>query len=104
MAVVTAREEGPSSEEFSKNAAHRPDVNCFGVHLERQHYFWCTIPPSCNIFRHKANFLASRNTGLNAPGQAKVADLEIAVGIQKQICRLEIAMNNICTVNRLQGA
>jgi hypothetical protein len=104
MTVITAREEGTPSEELSEDTSNGPDVDCLGVHLERQHDLGCTVPTGSHIFRHDANLLACGDAGLDASGQSEVANLEIAVGIEKQVGGFQVAMDNVGAVNRFEGA
>ena len=48
--VVSAGEEGFAAEEFSENAADRPDVDGFGVFLEGEHDLGCAVPSRCDVF------------------------------------------------------
>ena len=51
----------------------------FGITLKTQHDFRCPVPPRCDILSHVSRifFWVDRETS----SQTKVADLELAVGI-----------------------
>jgi len=62
----------------------------FGVVLEAQHDLGRAIPSSRDILGHVASILL--RVDREASGEAKVANLELAVGIDEQVTRLEITM------------
>jgi hypothetical protein len=74
----------------------------FGVALEAQHDLGRSVPPSRNVLGHVPGIFlrVHRETS----GQAKIANLELAVGIHKQITRFEIAMEDVRRVDVLQTA
>lgn len=72
--------------------------------LERQHDLWCSVPPSSNIFGHEAGFRAGGFRGLHRPRESKIADLQVAVGVEEQIRWFEITVDDIGRVQRLKGA
>ena len=125
--IVAALEEGLAAEEFSQNATYRPDIDCAGlacksgtraehgewgqacsvrtgfcVALEAQHDLGRSVPPSGNVFGHVSCVLLWVHG--EAPGQAKVADLELAVGVDEQVAGLEIAVEDVGRVDVLQTA
>lgn len=53
VSVVATREEGPASEELGQDAADRPDVNGFSIHLEGKHDFRSAIPSRRDVFLSK---------------------------------------------------
>ena len=65
----------------------------FGVALEAEHDLRSAIPPRGHVFGHVAGVLLGIDR--EATGQAEVADLELAVGVDKQVARLEIAMEDV---------
>ena len=123
MTVVATREEWAPGKKLGEDAADGPDVNRLGngdeasgrgnvtegapthlgVHLEGQHDLWGAVPAGSDVFRHNTNFLACGDAGLDASSQPEVADLEVAVGIEEEVSRLQVTMNNIGTVDGLQG-
>ena len=73
------------------------------IHLERKHDFWRAVPPGGNVLRHQPDLFPLRGRGLDAPSQAKVAHFEIAVRIEQKVSWLQIPMDDIRAMNRLEG-
>ena len=69
---VLAGEEGLAAIEFGHDAAHRPDINCFGVLTGIEDDFRSPIPASDDILGLLLFFFDV------AAGQPQVADFEIA--------------------------
>jgi len=65
----------------------------FRIALEAQHNFRGAIPPRRNILSHIARILL-RIHG-EAPGQTKIADLQLAIRIDEEIAGLEITMQHV---------
>ena len=99
--TVLAREQRLAAEHLGENAADGPDVDGLGVLLEGQHDFGSTIPASGNVFRHEARVVLLRRC---RAGQTKIANLEIAVGIQQEVGGLQVAMEHVGRVHRFQSA
>ena len=74
----------------------------FGVTLETQHNLRGSVPPGSNIFGHVPGVLLWIHG--KASSKTKVANLELAVGIDQQITGLEISVEHVCRVNVLQTA
>lgn len=53
----------------------------FCITLEAQHDLWCPVPSRSYVFGHVACVLFRIHA--EAPGQSKIANLELAVGIHK---------------------
>lgn len=75
---------------------------CLCVHLKRKHDFWRPVPPGGDILRHQPELLPLRIRGLDASGQAKVAHFEVTVRVEQKIGRLQIPMDDVRAVNRLE--
>lgn len=103
MTVISTREERPSCKELGKDATNGPYIDGLGVHLERQHYLRCTVPPGGHILRHHTRLFAIWRSHLHASREAKIAHLQIAVGIEEEIGRFEITMNDVRAVNRFES-
>ena len=73
-----------------------------------QHDLWRSIPPGGNVFSHEALVGTSLGTGPSprrVPScKTEVADLEFAVGVNQEVARLEVTMNNVSRVNVLETA
>lgn len=74
-----------------------------GVHLEREHDLRRAVPPGGDVLGHETGLPIGRGRA-RAAREPKVADLEIAVGVQKQISRFEIAVHDVRRVHRLECA
>lgn len=103
--VVPALEDRFSTKKLCKNTANGPDIYSRSIVAEAQHDFGSSVPTSCNIFSHEA-LVSSCARGAAictvATSKAKVTNLEIAVGIDKQISGLEITMKDVGGVDVLQ--
>jgi len=104
--VISALEDWLSEEELCENAPHRPNVDGGRVVGETQHNFWRSIPSSGNIFSHEALVGTSLGVGTSpggvASGETEVADFELAVGINQEVTRLEITMDDVRRMNVLR--
>lgn len=119
--VVAALEEGAAAEKLGENAANGPDVNCrcgvsgvsvvanfvalltsFGVALEAQHDLGRTVPTCCDILGHISGVFLRVNG--ETTGQAEVTDLQLTVGIDKQVTGLQVTVQNVGRVDVLETA
>ena len=97
--TVLAWEEGLSAQHFCQNAAHAPHVNGFGVLLEGEHNLGRTVPSRRNIFRHEARIILGRS---GRSSETKVTDLEVAVGVEKEIGGFEVAVEYVGGMHGLE--
>ena len=74
----------------------------FGVALERKHDFRCSVPSCRNIFRHVSCVFL--RVDAETPGQTEIANLELAIGVNEQVARLEITVQHVSTVDVLETA
>ena len=74
------------------------------VLLEGEHDLWRAVPAGGDILGHEARLAPVRLGRLGRAREAEVADLEVAVGVKEQIGRLEITVNHISRVERLDRA
>ena len=74
----------------------------FGVALEAQHDLRRAVPARRHVLSHVARIFL-RVHG-KAAGQSKIADLELAVGVDQQVAGLEVAVQHIGRVDVLQAA
>jgi hypothetical protein len=77
------------------------------VVCKTQHNFGCSVPSSSDVLRHES--LATSGLGSTAiravaSSQTKIADLEFAVGVDEEIPRLEITVENVGGVDVLEPA
>lgn len=99
--TVLAGEQGLPAQHLGQYAANAPHVNSLGIFLEGQHDLRRTIPASRHVFRHEAGVVVS---GRGRARQTEVTDLEVAVGIEKQVRRLQVTVKHVGRVHRLEGA
>lgn len=99
--TVLAGEERLATQHLGENATHGPHINGLGILLECQHDLRRAVPTSGDVFGHETGvvLLRSRRTS-----QTKIANLEITVGVQKEVRRLEITVQNVGGVHSLEGA
>jgi hypothetical protein len=93
--MVLSWEEWLSRQHLRHDATSTPQVNRDIVRSPIKHYFRRSIIPCRNIARH---------TIILDTSKSKVANLEIAVLINENIARFEIAMNNTSRVDKFQAA
>ncbi len=74
------------------------------VLLKCEHDFWGAIPAGRDVFCHEARLGPRRLRGLNGARKAEVADLEVTIGVEKEVRRLEVAVDDVCRVQRLERA
>ena len=74
------------------------------VLLEGQHDFGSAVPPRGNVFRHEARFRAGWFGSLDGSGKAKVADFEVAIGIEEEIRGFEITVDDISGMECLESS
>lgn len=74
----------------------------FGVALEAQHDFRRTVPSGSDVFCHVTGILlrVDRETS----GKTKVANLELAVGIDEQVSGLQVTVQNVGGVDVFETA
>ncbi len=99
--TILSREQGFATQHLSQDTANRPHINSFGVFLESQHNLRSSVPTSCDVFRHEARVIF---LGSSRASQTKIADLEIAICIEKQVGWLEISVKNVGGVHSLESA
>ena len=74
-----------------------------GVHLERQHDLGRAVPPRRDVFGHEPSLGARGLRGAHGPREAEVAHLEVAVRVQQQVRRLEVAVDDLVGVHVVAG-
>ena len=98
--IIVAAEEWFSTKKLGQDTACRPDINCLGVVGEREHDLRSPVPPGSHVLCHEPSVLLG--VFQKPAGQPKVADLELAIGVDEQVSRLQITMKNICRVDILE--
>lgn len=74
----------------------------FGVALEAQHNLGRAVPARRHVLSHVARVLLRVHR--KTTSQSKIADLELAVGVDEQVARLEVAVQHVGRVDVLQTA
>lgn len=97
--TILARKERLAAEHLCQDAAHRPHVDSLSVLLERQHDLRRSVPTSCDVFGHETRVVLLRSSGTR---QTKVAHLEIAISVEKQVGGLQVSVKHIGGVHGLQ--
>lgn len=69
----------------------------FGIALEAEHDLRCPIPPGRHVLCHVPSVLLRI---LREPsGQTEVADFEFAIGVDEQVSRFQVSVEDICRVD-----
>lgn len=85
MHMVLAREQGLAIEHLGENAARTPDVDLDIVFLPRQHDFGGSVVSCRDVAGH---------LGVLDAGKAEVANLQIAVLVDKNVARLKVSVDD----------
>ncbi len=91
--VILSREQRLALQHLCKDAPRTPDVNLHIIFLPCKHDLRSSVVSRRDISGH----LRILNTG-----ETEVADLEIAVLIDEDVARLEIAMDDTCRMDILE--
>lgn len=91
--VVLSWEQRLALEHFRKDAACTPDIDLNIVFLPCKHNLWRTVVAGGNVSSH---------LGVLYTGQAEVADLQIAILVDKDVARLQVTVNDTSGVNIFQ--
>ena len=73
----------------------------FGVALEGKHDLRSSVPSCCNVFSHVACIFF--RVDAETSGQTEIANLKLAVGVNEQVTRLKITMQDVGAVNVFQA-
>mmetsp|Transcript_13982 Transcript_13982/g.33355 ORF Transcript_13982/g.33355 Transcript_13982/m.33355 type:complete len:215 (+) Transcript_13982:210-854(+) len=82
----------PAGRHLSQNAADRPNVDRTRVVCPRAQHLWSTIPTRADVLCHGTDPLL---VGEAHSGQAKVADLEVAVAIHQKVSWFQVPVNDL---------
>jgi len=104
--VIPALEDRFPEKELREDASNRPNINGGGVVGETQHDLWRSIPPGSNVFGHETLVRASLGVGTSprriSSCETEVADFELTVGINQEVTRLEVTMDDVSGMNVLE--
>jgi hypothetical protein len=90
--MVLSREKRLALEHLSENAASTPDIDFNVVFLPGEHNLGSSVISCGNITSH---------LGVLDSGKTKVTDLQIAVFVDENVARLEVAVDNAGRVHVL---
>lgn len=74
----------------------------FGVALEGEHNLWSTVPSCSYVFRHVPSILLGVDGETSR--EAEIANLQLAIGIDEQVSRLQVTVKDIGRVDIFQSA
>jgi len=97
MDVIPSLEDGFPPQQFSKDAAHTPNVYGFGVLLPCEDDLRCSIPTCSNVLSHE-----TQGRPLFDPCQSKVAYLQQTITIDEQVAWFQVSMQHMGRVHVLQ--
>ena len=103
--VIVAGEVRFPSEQLGKDASDGPNVDRLGILVTRQHDLRGAVPPCHHILGQQQRIARLADHLLvaqHAPGKAEVANLEVAVGIDEQVRRLEVAVQDVGRMDVLE--
>lgn len=83
--MVLSREQRLALEHFGEDTSCAPNIDLYVVLLPREHNLWRSVVPGGNIAGH---------LGILDTGQAKIANLEIAVLINQDVARFQVSVND----------
>ena len=98
--TILSWEEWLSTQHLRQNTSHGPDINGLSVLLESQHDLRRTVPSRGNILGHETAVVFLRG---GRASKSEIANLQVAVGVQQQVRRLQVAVENVGGVHGLQG-
>lgn len=93
--MILSGEQGLALEHLSKDASGAPDINLDVVFLPGEHDLGGSVVSGGNVTRH----LRVLNSG-----EAKVANLQIAVLVDKDVAGLEIAVDDAGRMHVLEAS
>eukprot|EP01052_Picozoa_sp_SAG31_P014185 SAG31_NODE_872_length_11329_cov_3.968655_13_plen_228_part_00 len=95
------REQWLSTKQLSTDAPCGPDVDGRRVAGEvRANQLGRTVPPGCNVVGPEDRVLA--HIAKVCPGQPKVANLEVTIGVDEDVARLQVAVEDVRIVDVAQ--
>ena len=93
--MVLARKQGLALEHLGEDAAGTPDVHFDIVLLPREHDLGGAVVARGDVAGHLR---------ILDPGQAEIANLEIAVLVDQDVAGLQIAMDNACRMDIFESS
>lgn len=93
--VILSWEQRLALKHLSKDASSTPDINLNIILLPCKHNLRCSVISGGDITSH---------LGILNTGKTEIANLEIAVLVDKDVAGLQIAMNDTCGVDILQSS
>lgn len=97
MNIIFSRKKRLSCNNLAKDAAYWPHINSLSVFWAVQQELGRSVPPRNNILHHEVSFSCG-------PCEAKIPNFQITFGIQQQVARPEVSMQDIRRVDVLQSS
>lgn len=91
--VILPWEKGLPFQHLGENASCTPNVHLHVIFLPGEHDLWCSVIPGRNIAGH---------LWILYPGEAEVADLQVAIFVDKDVAWLEITVDYTGRMNVFQ--
>lgn len=88
--IVLSREENFSQNHLRQNTSDAPDIYSIGVFLPSQYDLWSSIVSCGDIASHLLVLFSS---------QPKVTDFQVAVVVEQDVARFEVAMDDTGRMN-----
>jgi hypothetical protein len=103
--VIVTREKWFALNEFRKDTTNTPNVNRVRVFVTGQHDFGRTVPARDDVFgQQHGSTTALLVLVSHAAGESEIANLEIAVGVDQQVGRFEVTMEDFARVNVFESS
>ena len=99
--TVFSREQGLAAQHLGQDASDAPHIDRLGVFFERQHDFRGPVPPGGDVFGHESRIIVGARRG---PRETEIADFQVAIGIQQQVGRFQVAVKNVRRMHGLECA
>mmetsp|Transcript_39239 Transcript_39239/g.103439 ORF Transcript_39239/g.103439 Transcript_39239/m.103439 type:complete len:321 (-) Transcript_39239:246-1208(-) len=99
LQVVLAGEQRLAAEALGEDAAHRPDVDALVVGGVLDQQLRCAVPARDYIFRKLL-----RDGIVHTTGQPEIANFEVAILVDEQVVRLQVAMEHLGRVDGFEAA
>mmetsp|Transcript_12513 Transcript_12513/g.31213 ORF Transcript_12513/g.31213 Transcript_12513/m.31213 type:complete len:241 (+) Transcript_12513:871-1593(+) len=97
--LVTALIHWPPPQQLCEYTPCRPDVHRLRVPSGEEKDLRCAVPTSDHVLCHDAS---TATIFVDRARQAEVGDLQVAIGVEQQVGRLQVSMDHVGRVHVLQ--
>ena len=94
-----AREDGFTEQELRQDAAQTPHVHALGVVVRAEQNLRRSVPPRCDVVSQERLLV---RPSVKRASQAEIGHLDMALGVEEQVTRLEIPVQQIRRVHILE--